>query len=360
MTRAEFAAAAASVAFVPATPRARLATRAERTDYAEPSGISDVARVLDELDRRGAPIARGSIGTTGEGRAIPYAVASRPIVRAPEEARALARPIVLVRAAADAGKVEGTDATLAMLRDLCVSTQKTLLEEIVLIVLPLFNVDGSERSGPVAANAPMQNGPPFVGTRTNAAGIDLDADFVVAAAPETRALLAFVDAWRPDAFVDLSSDGASFVAFGATYAPALHPAAATAGAFVRDEMLHAVRAEMRTAFEIETSTCGRFGRDAPLPEPPPPGDAGYGWFAGDHRPRTCVNAMGVRGIPAIRVAAYAHDAFERRIFTTRASVETILGFCSDRAARVRAVAAAGARWNGGGVPIRAALAGTPA
>ena len=47
------------------------------------------------------------------------------------DARALGRPIVFVQAALDASKVEGTEALLAMIRDLCLSTQKTLLEEIL-------------------------------------------------------------------------------------------------------------------------------------------------------------------------------------------------------------------------------------
>jgi hypothetical protein len=351
--------AAPAFAFVPKpTSRERLATRAEETAYREASRVGDVARILAELDARGAPIVRGSIGTTSEGRDIPYAIASRPMVRTVAEARALGRPIAFVQAALDASKVEGTDALLAMIRDLCLSTQKTLLEEIVLVAVPLVNVDASERSGPGLTNAPEQNGPETVGTRTNAHGIDLANDFVVAAAPETRALLAFLNAWQPDVFVDLSSDGATFDAFGATYAPALHPAASLTGPFVRDVVLPSVRSEMRDAFAIETFSFGGFGRSRALLEPPPAGDPDYGWFAGDYRPRAATNYMGLRGALALLVCAYGHDPFERRIFTSRASVETILGFCSEHAARVRAIAHEASRAADARVPVAAALAAT--
>jgi hypothetical protein len=348
-----------AAAFVPKpTSRERLATRAETTAYREASRASDVARIFAELDARGAPIVRGSIGTTSEGRDIPYVVASRPMVRTVADARALGRPIVFVQAALDASKVEGTDALLAMIRDLCLSTQKTLLEEIVLVAVPLVNVDASERPGPGLANAPEQNGPESVGARTNAQGIDLTNDLVVAAAPETRALLGFLNAWQPDAFVDLSSDGATFDAFGATYAPALHPAASRTGPFVRDVLLPSVRSEMRDAFAIETFSFGGFGRSRALLEPPPPGDPDYGWFAGDYRPRTATNYMGLRGALAMLVCAYAHDPFERRIFTTRASVETILGFCSEHATRVRAIAREASQAADARVAVAAALAST--
>jgi len=352
--------AAPASAFVPKpTSRERLATRAETTGYREASGADDVARILAELDARGAPIVRGSIGTTSEGREIPYVIASRPMVRTVAEARALERPIVFVQAALDGSKVEGTDALLAMIRDLCLSTQKTLLEEIVLLAVPLVNVDASERPGPALTNAPQQNGPERVGTRTNARGIDLTNDFVRAAAPETRALLGFVNAWQPDVFVDLSSDGTTFDAFGATYAPALHPAASIAGPYVRDVLLPSVRNEMRDAFAIETFSFGGFGRSRALLEPPPPGDPDYGWFAGDYRPRVAANYMGLRGALAMLVSAYAHDPLERRIFTTRASVETILGFCSANATHVRAVAREGSRARDGPVAVAAALSPAP-
>jgi hypothetical protein len=351
---------APAASFVPKpTSRERLATRAEATAYREASRSSDVARILQELDARGAPILRGSVGTTSEGRDIPYVVASRPMVRTVAEARALGRPIVFVQAALDAGKVEGTDALLAMIRDLCLSPQKTLLEEIVLVAVPLVNVDGSERTGPVSANAPQQNGPDGVGTRTNARGIDLTTDFVRAAALETRAVLDFLSVWQPDVFLDLSSDGTTFDAFGATFAPALHPAASVAGPFVRDVLLPSVRDEMREAFAIDTFSCGGFGRSRALLEPPPPDDPDYGWFAGEYRPRSAVNYMGLRGALAMLVSAYAHDSFERRIFTMRASVETILGTCSDRAARVRAVAGEAARTRVTRVAVAAALSPSP-
>jgi hypothetical protein len=352
--------AAPAPALVPKpTSRERLATRAEASAYREASRVGDVARILAELDARGAPIVRGSIGTTSEGRDIPFVVASRPMVRTVAEARALGRPIVFVQAALDASKVEGTEALLATIRDLCLSTQKTLLEEIVLIAVPLVNVDASERDGPGIANAPQQNGPEMVGTRTNSQGIDLTTDFVRAAAPETRALLGFLNAWQPDVFVDLSSDGATFDAFGATYAPALHPAASFAGPYVRDVLLPSVRNEMREAFAIETFSLGGFGRSRALLEPPPLGDPDYGWFASDYRPRVATNYMGLRGALAVLVSAYAHDPFERRVFTARASVETILGFCSANATHVHGVAREGSRVRDARVAVAAALSSSP-
>jgi hypothetical protein len=348
-------------ALVPRTSlRDGMTTRAEASTFTETSSLADVEKFFAELDQRGAPISHGSIGKSFEGRDIPYVVAARPMVRTPAQALALRRPIVFVQATIDASKVEGKEAILAIVRDLCLSPQKTLLEDLVLVIVPILNVDGNEHLGAGYLEAPEQNGPARVGTRTSAQGIELDGDFVRAEAPETRALLRFIDDWRPDVFVDLTSSGGSFHDFGATFAPSLHPAAYYGGTYVRDRMLPAVRKEMHEKFGIETFPFGRFGRSRALPEPPPATDVeNFGWFPRDYRPRLGTNYMGLRGILAVLVSSYAHDTLERRIFTTRAFVETIFGFCSDNDDEVSAASHTTDRWIGGTVPVRATLPAVP-
>jgi len=350
----------ATAAFPKPSLREKLTTRAERTGYRESSSLADVQRFLLDLDRRGAPIARGSLGQTAGGREVPFVVASRPQVRTAQEARALKRPIVFVQGAIDASKVEGKEAILAIVRDLCLSPEKTLLDDIVLVVVPILDVDGNERLGPANQNAPEQNGPPLVGTSGNGSGILLDRDFVRMEAGETQALITFLRDWKPDVYLDLSSSDGSFHDFGVTFAPSLHPAAYYGGVYVRDRLLPVVRKEVREKFGIETFPYGHFGRTRVLPEPPPASDAlDYGWFPRDYRPRIGVNYMGLRGTLAVLISAYAHDPLERRIFTTRAFVETTLGYCVDNDDEVIATAQTTLRWIGGSVPVRAVLPAKP-
>jgi murein tripeptide amidase MpaA len=184
-------------------------TRAERTKYAETSTYQDVVDFLDSLQAKaGDRIWVGSIGRTTEGRDLPFAIASRPLVTSPAEAKRLRRPIVYVEGNIHAGEVEGKEAVLALLRDLVMKAGPSVLDSIVLIAVPIYNADGNERFGTTARQRGSQNGPAMVGQRTNARNFDLNRDYVKAEAPETRASLMMFNMWDPDVFVDLhTTDG---------------------------------------------------------------------------------------------------------------------------------------------------------
>ncbi len=336
--------------------RDRLTTRAESSNYNATTTHAEVVSFINALDARGAPIARGSIGKSHGGRDIPFVVAARPMVRTPQEAYDTGRPIVLLVGGLRGGEVEGKEALLALMRDLCISTERTLLEDLVLIFIPLLNPDGNDKLGPEAINRALQDGPPRVGIASDGNGIDLDEDFVKADAPETRALLSFVRTWAPHAFVDARSDDGCFHDYTVTYAPSLHPAAYFGGEYARYKILPKIATDLHEKFAIESFGYGHFGRTEILQSPPPVTDvAEYGWFSYDGRARTATNYMGLRGIAAVRVNGYAHQGFERRIYNVRAAIESMLGYCSDNDDDVVGSYTKSTRWLGGKVPVRGEL-----
>src|SRR5579859_3384545 len=123
------------------SPMTEPETRAERTNYAETSRYGDVVDFLRALVDRGAPVHVGSIGRTSEGREIPFVVASRPLVRSAAEAKKLGRPIVYVQGNIHAGEVEGKEALFALVRDLSLDGGPNLLDELVLVAVPIYNAD---------------------------------------------------------------------------------------------------------------------------------------------------------------------------------------------------------------------------
>jgi len=313
-----------------------------------------------------APLWLGTLGRSPSGRAIPYVVASRPMVRDGNEAHRLTRPVVYVEANIHAGEVEGKEAVLAMLRDLLLSGSAGaagLLDSIVLVVVPIYNIDGNEALAPQAANRPEQNGPELVGRRANGAGLDLNRDFVKAEAPETRGTLALFAKWNPDVFLDLHTTDGSFHGYALTYAPPLNPAAAVSGPYTRDTLLPEIQRRMRERHGYETFPYGNF-----VPERGPlPDTVTHVWATYDSRPRFGTNYFGLRGRIAILSEAYSHDPFDRRVAVTRAFVRETLSLVAERAGEIvahsRAADSATVAWvtqpdNAPTIPIGSALSHT--
>lgn len=306
-----------------------LRTRAERTAYAETSHYSDVVSFLDSLHGR-PELTFGIIGKTTQGRDIPYVIASRPRVSTPPEARRLGRPIVYVQGNIHAGEVEGKEALLALLRDLTSSTQRNVLDSIVLIAVPIYNADGNEKFASQEVNRGSQNGPEWVGERANGQGLDLNRDYVKAEAPETRASLAMFNAWDPDVFVDLHTTDGSYHGYALTYAPSLNPAAPL-GVFARDSLMPLLRARMQQRHGFPTFDYGDFISDDTVSR---------GWATFDSRPRFGTNYYGLRGRIGILSEAYSHDPFQRRVASTYAFVQEILSLVAERATMIRELNAA--------------------
>jgi hypothetical protein len=313
-------------------------TRAERTGYRETSRYDDVLAFLDSLVALGAPVRVDTMGRSAAGRAIPYAIASRPLVRTVVEARHLGRPVVFVQGNIHGGEVEGKEALLALLRDLTLARVPNALDSVVLVAVPIYNVDGNEREGPQERNRGEQNGPAIVGERANGQGLDLNRDYIKAEAPETRAALAIFNAWDPHVFVDLHTTNGSYHGYALTYAPSLSPAARFGGSYARDSLLPELQRRMRDRRGLAVFDYGNFSAsyaDEGLTD-----TVKRGWYTYDHRPRFGANYYGLRGRVAILSEAYSHEPFERRIASTYAFVAEILTLTAERGTRLIALARA--------------------
>lgn len=329
----------------PSDSIAGLETRAERTDYKETSRYTDVIAILDSLGRRTglldstghrdtifaptAPMRLETLGISPSGKAIPYVVASRPMVRNGAEAHRIGRPVVYLEANIHAGEVEGKEAVLEVLRELLLpadTAASSLLDSIVIVAVPIYNVDGNEAFRPQDVNRPEQNGPAIVGQRANGQGLDLNRDFVKAEAPETRGTLALLQEWDPDVFVDFHTTDGTFHGYALTYAPPLNPASMVSGPYTRDTLLPELQRRMRERHRVETFAYGNLDPErGPLPD-----TVTHVWATYDHRPRFGTNYVGLRGRVAILSEAYSHDPFARRIAVTRAFLREILSLVAER------------------------------
>ena len=216
-----------------------LAASAQSLDWRTPAEISnyrttpDYAETGAYLDRiaaaNPAQVRIESFGKTGEGRDLKIVIASKDGVFDPAAIHAAGRAILLVQNSIHAGEMDGKDACLALLRDIAITkAQAALLDHVVFVFIPVYNLDGHERRSPY--NRINQNGPELAGWRGNATNLNLNRDYMKADAPETRAFLKMFERWLPDFFVDNHvTDGMDYqydVTFAIDAGPAVAPATA--------------------------------------------------------------------------------------------------------------------------------------
>jgi hypothetical protein len=97
-----------------------------------------------------------------------------------------------------------------LLRDMVITkTKSNLLDNVIVLVIPVFNVDGHERFGPY--NRINQNGPEEMGWRVTAQNLNLNRDYMKADTPEMQAWLTMFNRWLPDFVIDAHvTDGADY------------------------------------------------------------------------------------------------------------------------------------------------------
>ncbi|MBI2429258.1 MAG: peptidase M14 [Ignavibacteriales bacterium] len=151
-----------------------------------------------------------SIGSSPQNRSIECFVVAKNKEFTSARAKKGRKAIVLIQNGIHAGEIEGKDACMLLLRDILITKEKFyLLDHLILLVIPILNVDGHERVSPF--NRPNQNGPKEMGWRTNSWNLNLNRDYLKADTPEIRAFLKLFNEWRPDFFIDNhTTDGADY------------------------------------------------------------------------------------------------------------------------------------------------------
>lgn len=338
----------AGVLVAGAGPAAAQTTKAERTEYRETSSYADVMTFLDSLGHRAPDIRQWIFATSPEGKPLPVVLAARPMVDGPAAAHRTGKPIVLVQANIHAGEIEGKEAAQMLLRDLTVGPLGTLLDSVIVLVIPIYNADGNDHFAPGDRNRPGQNGPAIVGERANGQGLDLNRDYVKIEAPETRGSLDLVNRWDPDFFIDLHTTNGSYHGYLLTYSPGLNPNSPAANDYVRDRFLPLIRQRMRQRHKQETFWYGNFRNQTP-------DSLAQGWETYDPRPRFGTNLTGMRGRLSILSEAYSNAPLADRVSVTYNFVREILSLAGEQRVQVKGVIAASERFAPDSVAIRSVL-----
>lgn len=217
LTALLLASAASAPTATPPSAHADWATPAEASDFARTPRYAETMAYFARLDAASPQVAMLDFGTTPQGRAMKAVIVSEAGVSTPEAAHATGKPVVFIQAAIHPGENEGKDVLMALVRDLTVSGKHAdLVDEAVLVLVPIFNVDGHERFGPY--NRINQNGPEAMGWRATAQNLNLNRDYTKLDAPEMQAWMRLWQAWNPDLLIDMHNTNGADYQYAMTWA----------------------------------------------------------------------------------------------------------------------------------------------
>ena len=196
-------------------------THFEKSGMLESPDYENTILYFNKFEKETPFVKIANIGLTPEGREIKAIIVSKDKTFSALEAKKTGKAIVLIQNGIHPGEIEGKDACMLLLREILVTKEKEhLLDNIILLIIPVLNIDGHERLSPF--NRPNQNGPKQMGWRTNALNLNLNRDFMKADCLETKAFLKLFYEWVPDFMIDNHSTNGADYQYHITYGIETH------------------------------------------------------------------------------------------------------------------------------------------
>lgn len=179
----------------------------ESSNYKQSPNYNSSINYLKRLEKISEYAKLIPFGTSPQGRTLYTFIISKDKIFNYDSLKNSIKAKTLIMCGIHSGEIEGKDASLLLARDIIVNKKfNDLLDNEILIIIPIFNVDGHERISQY--NRINQNGPEEMGWRTTAQNLNLNRDFMKADAPEMKAFLKLWNDINPDFFIDLhTTDG---------------------------------------------------------------------------------------------------------------------------------------------------------
>lgn len=297
-------------------------TVAEASNYTRTSSYREVVEFVHTVAATAEYVSLATLTHSPHGQEVPLVILSRPRVRTPAERVASGKPAVLVMANIHGGEVEGKEATQILIREVSRGPLAHLLERQVILVVPIFNVDGNDQFG----RNRRDHGPELAGVRHNGQYLDLNRDFIKLESPEVRALVRLFNEWDPVLVVDMHTTNGSYHRHPLTYATGANPnSAKEIGEFMWHRLLPTVTERLRQE-GWSSAPYGNFV-DPEHPE--------KGWENDSIEARYGTNYVGLRNRLAILDENYSYADFKTRVQASFAFVRAILEFTNTHAAELQ-------------------------
>jgi len=297
---------------------AKYLTVPEKTNFARTASSTDVLEFIDAVRWSSDQVYVINMFTTTLRRTCPAVVLANPRVTSPDQAAKSGKTVVYLQGNIHAYEPEAKEALLMLMRDILFGKRKSLLDNLIIIVCPNFNVDGNDTLS-------LSEGTPHIlGSGVNAQNINLNRDAIRVETAEIAGLYRTVfNRWDPTLVYDGHLMGRVQHGYAIGYAtctvPASHPGPRN---YVFDKLFPAVREATRKNFGLEVFThCETDGKW-------PPTVWSHEAAMWTNEAKFVANAYGLRNRMTILAETPGHESFERRIYAHYSLIAGVLEYAN--------------------------------
>ena len=311
---------------------ADLQTVAERSAYTRTMSSLQNLEFITALRGRTESLHVLNMFISPRGKAAPAMVIASPRVTSPQQARTSGKPVVFLFGNIHPPESEAAEALQMVARDLTVGTRKHLLANQIVIIAPIFNVDGTDTFVPQNGSLGSET-PHIFGVRENSQGLDLNRDSVKLETVEANGLYRTLNDWDPVLLLDGHLMSRVNHGYANTYGTTTVPASAPGPRdYTHDTLFPAVRDLVRRDFGLEVFTHALF-----TPNAWPPTGWSHDRAAWTVEAKFIINDYGLRNRLAIITETPGQPSFERRIYAQYAYLIALLEYTNAHAKEMQGV-----------------------
>ena len=309
-----------------------LLTVPERTNYARTTDTMQLHEWIAALKLKTENMHVVRMFTSPLRKVAPAIVLASPRVTSPQQARNSGKPVVFLLGNIHPPESEAAEALLMVARDLATGKRKAILDNVIVMIAPIYNVDGTDtyvtQDGGLGSETPH-----ILGVRENSQGLDLNRDAVKLTTVEGNGLYRVLNDWDPLLFLDGHLMSRVNHGYANTYGTTTVPAAAPGPrAYMTETLFPAVRNQVRRDFGLEV-----FTHALATPDTWPPKAWSHDRAAWTVEAKFVVNDYGLRNRFAIITETPGQPTFERRIYAQYAYFLALLEYTAAHAKEMQAV-----------------------
>ena len=308
-----------------------LQTVPERTGFTRTTSSLQLLEFISVLKQKSENVHVVNMFISPLRKSAPAIVLGAPRITSAQQAKASGKPVVFLFGNIHPPESEAAEALMMVARDLAVGKRKDLLTNQIVMIAPIFNVDGTDTF--VTQDGSLGSETPYIqGVRENSEGLDLNRDSVKLRTIEAKGLYRVLNEWDPVLLLDGHLMSRVSHGYANTYGTTTVPAAAPGPReYTHDTLFPAVRDMVRRDFGLEVFTHALSDRQWP------PTVWSHDRAAWTVEAKFIVNDYGLRNRLAIITETPGQPTFERRIYAQYAYITALLDYTNAHAKEMQAV-----------------------